>query len=202
MIAWTIEAAVSSSMFARVIVSTDDPEIAEVARHHGAAVPFLREAHADDVSPVSLATVTALEQLRQLGESYDTVVQLMANCPLRRGHHIVDALTHFEQRSAQSQVSCFRFGWMNPWWAATLTPDGHPVSLFPESATLRSQDLPPLYCPTGATWIAQVAHLDAHRTFHTPQRIFCPMAWDAAVDIDDRDDLRMAEALYSMRTVG
>jgi len=57
MIAWTIEAAKKSEMFERVVVSTDDQEIAEVARQCGASVPFLRKQYADDISPVSLATI-------------------------------------------------------------------------------------------------------------------------------------------------
>lgn len=200
MLAWTIEAALQAARFDRVIVSTDDPEVATVARTHGASVPFLRTRYADDQSPVSLATIGTLQQLRDdLGEEYDIVVQLMPNCPLRGRRHIVEAMDHFLSQSAKSQISCFKFGWMNPWWAAKLSENGYPTSLFPEAVTTRSQDLPNLYCPTGAIWIAKVAHLYAHKTFHSPERIYWPMSWESAVDIDDKEDLRMAELLYLMR---
>jgi len=126
------------------------------------------------------------------------VVQLMANCPLRKEGNIIDAFDYFKALEASSQISCFKFGWMNPWWAVTLSEDGRPNSLFPEASQTRSQDLPPLYCPTGAIWIAKVAHLMEHQTYHTPDRIFWPMPWGDAVDIDDREDLRMAELLYLM----
>jgi len=199
MIAWTIEAAQKAEIFERVVVSTDDPEIADVARQCGASVPFLRKLYADDISPVSLATVGTLLQLRdELGEEYEMAVQLMANCPLRNERHILDAFDYFNARKAKSQISCFKFGWMNPWWAATVAEDMRPTSLFPEAAKTRSQDLPPLYCPTGAIWIAKVKHLMEHQTYHTPERIFWPMPWEGAVDIDDREDMRMAELLYTM----
>lgn len=200
MLAWTIDAALKSKAFHRVVVSTDDAEIAEVAQRHGASAPFLRKDYADDQSPVSLATIGTLQQLAtELGETYDVVVQLLPNCPLRDERHILAALDNFDSRSAKSQISCFRFGWMNPWWAVTLAGDGRPTSLFPDATTARSQDLPDLYCPTGAVWIADVPHLHAHRTFHSPDRIYWPMPWDASVDIDDMDDLRMALLLYEMR---
>jgi len=199
MIAWTIAAAQKSERFDRIVVSTDDPEIAEVARAWGASVPFLRKHYADDISPVSLATIGTLMQLRdELGEEYDTAVQLMANCPLRNERHIADALDHFQKLGARSQISCFKFGWMNPWWAATLSEGMEPTSLFPEAAKTRSQDLPPLYCPTGAIWIAKVKQLVERQTYYTPDRIFWPMPWEAAVDIDDAEDLRMAELLQAM----
>ena len=201
MIAWTIEAAQKSNMFVRIVVSTDDPEIAEVAKQFGASVPFLRKNYSDDISPVSLATVGTLFQLRdELGEEYETVVQLMANCPLRNEHHIVDALDNFKAHDASSQISCFKFGWMNPWWAATVSEGWRPNNLFPEAVDARSQDLPSLYCPSGAIWVAKVPQLIKHQTYYTHKHIFWPMSWETAIDIDDEDDLRMAEFLYVMKT--
>lgn len=200
MIAWTIEAALKANRFARVVVSTDDQETADISRQCGASVPFLRQQYADDSSPVSLATIATLRQLRdQSGEEFETVVQLMANCPLRNERHIEDALDHFNSSSARSQLSCCEFGWMNPWWAATLSSDGRPNHLFPDKIEMRSQDLPQVYSPTGAIWIASVRHLLEHQTFHTPDRVYWPMPWQAAIDIDDNEDLQMGELLYSMR---
>ncbi len=200
MIAWTIEAAVASGCFDRVLVSTDDQEIASVAERCGAPVPFLRDGFADDQSPVSLATVAALDQLeRELGETYDVVVQLMANCPIRNAEDIQAALTQFDERQASSQISCFRFGWMNPWWASRIDEAGRPSPLFPTESTARSQDLPPLYCPTGAIWIARVGALREARSFYTPDRLFFPISWESAVDIDDMEDFKMAEAVHLLR---
>ena len=196
MIAWTIEAALAAGAFDRVLVSTDDEEIADVSRQYGAEVPFLRDANADDITPVSAATIGTLKQAEsELGEVYEVVVQLMANCPLRRAEHVVEALARFEARRPESQISCFRFGWMNAWWAVTLDNDGRPTPLHTEALTQRSQDLPSLYCPTGAIWISSPEALRRYGTFHAPAREFAEIPWQAALDIDDQEDLAMARAV-------
>jgi N-acylneuraminate cytidylyltransferase len=199
MIVWTIEAALASDRFDRVLVSTDDEDIAGVARSHGAEVPFLRQTAVDDRSHVSTATLAAVGQaMAYWDEDYDTIVQLMPNCPLRGAEHILDALNVFEVRQAQFQISCFRYGWMNPWWAARLEDDGRPAMVFPDAAAARSQDLPPLYCPTGAIWVAKAKSLRVAETFYGPGHVFHPIPWTAAVDIDDAEDLRMARAVQMM----
>jgi len=201
MIAWTIEAALHSKLFNRILVSTDDQEIAEVSEHYGATVPFLRKTANDDHSPVSLATCAALQQcIEELGESYDIVTQLMPNTPLRTTQDIRQAMDYFLNNNAPSQISCFRFGWMNPWWAVKLDTAGRSVPCFPEVQGKRSQDLPALYCPTGAIWIAKTEYLVENKTFYCKDRIYHPMPWQAAIDIDDEDDLAMAKAVFMVRT--
>lgn len=196
MIAWTILAAKESGLFDRVLVSTDDPIIAEVAKEWGAEVPFLRTNSADDHTPVSEATMLALKQsMAHWSESYSSVTQLMANCPLRTADDIERAVTRFEMLNRSFQISCFKYGWMNPWWAVKLDSEGHPDRLFPEAATQRSQDLPELFCPTGAIWIAQANSLLTAKTFYGPAHIFEPISWESAIDIDDYDDLRFAQVV-------
>lgn len=196
MIAWTIQAAKESGLFDRVLVSTDDQRIAEVSKTWGAEVPFLRASFADDHTPVSEATASALQQaMNHWQESYASVTQLMANCPLRAADDITQAVTQFEAQDRSFQISCFKYGWMNPWWAVKLDPEGHPERLFPETAGQRSQDLPELFCPTGAIWVARANMLLKTKSFYGPNHVFEPMSWESAVDIDDYDDMRFAEAL-------
>jgi len=203
MIAWTIQAAQKSALFDRVFVSTDCEDTARVSQALGVEVPFLRDAHTDDCAPVSAATMRALEQLENhIGEQYRTVCQLMPNCPLRTERHIIDAWDHFDSSTAMFQISCFKFGWMNPWWAVKLDRDGYPERLFPEVSGKRSQDLQELYCPTGAIWLADVAALRQAGTFYGPGHQFYPIDWKAAVDIDDPDDLEMALAISKLTALG
>ncbi len=200
MLAWTIEAARAAAAFDRIIVSTEDEEIARIAVAAGAEVPFLREGFHDDVTPISEVTITVIGQLRaRLGEDYDTVVQLMANCPLRNGDDIRVALAAFDAAGRDFQISCARFGWLNPWWAFKRDADGRGEWLNPDAIRSRSQDLPPLYGPSGAIWIARVAALEQAGTFYGPARRFEPMPWERAVDIDDAEDLRLARALLKAR---
>jgi N-acylneuraminate cytidylyltransferase len=199
MLAWTVEAAIQSGLFGRVVVSTDTTEIAEIACQCGAEVPFLRTRAADEHASAAEATLTALEQAEaHWHERYDAVVQLMPNCPLRGANDIAAAVEKFRNSGSSSLISCFRYGWMNPWWAHRLDADSHPNALFPEAMTRRSQDLETLYCPSGAIWIAKVEALRKSRTFYGKDCVFHPMPWPAAIDIDDADDLTIAKAAWTM----
>lgn len=200
MIAWTIKAAIESQLFDRILVSTDDSMTAEVSRRAGAEVPFLRTDCADDYATVSEATIFALRQaMAHWQEAYDVVVQLMANCPLRTSEDIKSLVSVFETKQRSAQISCFEYGWMNPWWAATLDESGRPAQIFSKTLTQRSQDLPKLYCPTGAVWISTVQALLTHKTFYSPNHTFAPISQKSAIDIDDYEDLKMANALILAR---
>lgn len=200
MLSWTVHAALQSGQFDRVLVSTDDPEIAEIGRSAGADVPFLRDSASDDMSSSSDATISALKQAEAYWcERYDVVSQLMANCPLRDKEDISGAIKNFLDQKAESQISCFRYGWINPWWAAKLDARGAPDYLFPEARLARSQDLPQLYCPSGAIWIARTSTLMSEKTFYTSKHILYPLNWISAMDIDDESDLEMARVCFMMK---
>ncbi len=204
MIAYTIEAALQSGVFEKVVVSTDDLEIADIARHYGAEVPFLREAAlADDHTPASLVTLDALEQLDPNATIYTHVSQLMPNCPLRNADDIRRSFEQLQQTKADTQLSVNRFGWLNPWWAfkmeAGKIENGNKLEpLFPEAFKIRSQDLAPLYALTGALWWAKTDVLRREKTFHTATRTGFELSWQHALDIDDEDDWMMAEVLLEL----
>jgi len=200
MIAWTIEAALECGVFDTVLVSTDDQEIAEIAKQEGALVPFLRVENSDDHSAVSDAIISALIQAEEHFEtSYETVTQLMPNCPLRSANDIKLAFENFTNGDHDFQISAFKFGWMNPWWAVELTPNGVPEWVFPEARKSRSQDLKDLYCPTGAIWMAKSSSLLKEQSFYGEGHTMFPMDWQSAVDIDDSGDFEMALAIAKMK---
>ena len=196
MIAWTIAAALGSGAFDRVIVSTDDEEIASVSRTYGAEVPFLRRDHADDHATVSDVIVATL---KRLGAVEGTVAMLMANCPLRGATDIRAQVAEFDRTGASFQLSAFAYGFANPWWAHEVNPDGAARPRFPEALKSRSQDLPELLCPTGACWLARIPALLAAETFYGPDYHFAELDRIAATDIDDYADLAFAKALYVSR---
>lgn len=202
LLAWTIEAALASGVFEHVLVSTDDEAIAEIAQTYGADVPFLRQIAADDNTPSSEATIAALHQAENYwGKKFEFVAQLMANCPLRDAEDIRDAVHVFLERDVPAQLSCFKFGWMNPWWAVKLDEQSRPEALFPQALKTRSQDLPSLFCPTGAIWLAQTDQLIKHKTFYVPGHVFHPLDWVSAIDIDEVEDLLMANAGFEIKEI-
>lgn len=202
MITWTIRAALSSSIFEDLIVSTDSPEIADIAISAGASVPFLRSEAADDYTSSSDATLFALSQAeRHYNRSYDCVAQLMANCPFRNDIHIKEIYNRFLDLKCDSIITAFKLGWMNPWWSSQIDEEGRPTWLFPNARTQRSQDLPNLYCPSGAIWLAQTTCLKKFRSFYTPDVRLHPIDWISAMDIDEQADLDMARAILNLKCV-
>ncbi len=196
MIAWTIEEAKKTKIFSDIVISTDDKEIAQTCKEYGAKVPFMREKYADDQSPVSLAVYETLEKL---GFRYDIVVMLMPNCPLRKAREIKLSLLNFIRNNNKFQISSFRYGWMNPWWAHRIDKNTQRASpLYRKEIKMRSQDLEELHCPTGAIWIAEVEEFKKSKTFYGDDYTMFDIDWKAAVDIDDFDDLDFARAVAKL----
>lgn len=200
-IAYTIEAAVKSGLFSRVVVSTDSEEVASVARQFGAEVPFTRDASlADDYTPVSLVTLDALKRLDPDRKIFYYVAQLMANCPLRTTADIKDSYRQFVETGADAQISVTHYGWLNPWWAMTRNAKYELSPIFPEQMSKRSQDLPEVFCPTGAIWWAKADVLRQERTFHIANRTGWEIPWQRAIDIDTEDDWQLAELLMQAQS--
>ncbi len=200
MIAWTIEAAQQAKIFNRILVSTDSEEIASVGKLCGIDVPFLRHHKSDDYSPVTEATIEAINQAETFyNEKYDIVVQLMANAPLRNEKDILQHYSTFLASGRNFQISSFKFGWMNPWWAFKVNKSGEAEWIMKEGIGKRSQDLEELYCPTGVIWIAKVDQLKAANTFYGPGYEFCEINWKSAVDIDNYEDLEFAKEIFLLK---
>lgn len=193
MIAWTIESAIKSACFDEILVSTDDDEIAEISKNYGASVPFLRELNKDDHSNVSDVVISEKNRLNQ---KYDIIVMLMPNCPIRNEFDISCALNNFIDNDRDFQISSFKYGFMNPYWAHKVDDQGKGLPIFKEAISSRSQDLPNLYCPTGAIWVAKDENLEISKSFYGPGFIMEPINWKNAVDIDDYEDLEFAEMIF------
>ena len=199
MIAWTIEAALKTKLFDKVIVSTESIEIKQISIDYGAEVPFFREVNSDDYSPVSLATLEALIQSENyFGEKYNHIVQLMANCPIRNYKSILKQYSEFVKLGGDfSLISAFSYGMYNPFWAHEITAEGKSNKLFGNKYdNVRSQDLPNLLCPTGAIWISSREKLIEEKTFYSSNYRLSEMPWIQAIDIDDIDDLKLANIAY------
>lgn len=193
---WAIDIAKDSNMFDRIIVSTDSEKYAEMSIKRGVECPFLREEFFDDNTHVAEATASSLIQSKKFfNETYSTVVQLMPNCPLRTVSSLKEFIIDFETLKYTSLISGFEFGWMNPNWAYEKDNLEQPIPLFPERILKRSQDLPKLFCPSGAIWVTNESNLIRNKSFYIPGWRFKILPWFEAIDIDDYADLQMAEII-------
>ena len=197
LVAWSINAAIKSKLFKRVLVSTDSKKIADISIKYGAEVPFLRSKASDDFSSSSSATYFSLKQSEKYwGEKYNIVAQLMASCPLRSSEDIKKSIFAFEKNSAPSQISCFKYGWNNPWWAAKIGKKNLPKYIFSKRLrNKRSQDLESLFCPSGALWIAKRDLFLKKKNFYINGHRLEPLNWTSAIDIDDEEDFMMAKII-------
>lgn len=198
LLGYAIEACQKTNLFDRIIVSTDSQKYADIAIQYGVEMPFLRTQYYDNFCVVSEATLFAVKQAEEYyHEEYDIIVQVMANCPIRDDIDILNAYNNFITHQYESQISCFKYGFMNPWWAFKLNDDHKGEKLF-DTQSKRSQDLGTLYCPTGAIWICQKQHLIKYNSFYGNHHFF-EMNWKHAVDIDNYEDLELAQAIYLMQ---
>lgn len=193
LIAWTIEAALKSRYVDRLVLSSDDDAIINVAKAWGCEVPFKRASHlAADDTPAVDVVLNALQQC--LG--YDYVVLLQSTSPLRITEDIDTALEYCVQRAAPACVSVCEAK-QSPYWMFTLGESGLITPLLCGDIPTRRQDLPPVYVLNGAVYVAKVDWLHDKKTFITSQTCAYEMPVQRSIDIDTVDDIKRVE--YELR---
>ena len=202
LIAWTIEAAQHAPALGRVIVSTDDHEIAQVCRDWGADVPFLRPATLaqDDSDHVSVV----MHALQWLAENQaihpEYVMLLQPTSPFRSAEDISAAVALARQHEASAVVSVSEAR-CHPYLAKRITADGSLADFVTTGlAYLRRQDLPPAYTLNGAIYLNRPESLARDRTFLPPGTIPYIMPPERSLDIDSPWDFYLADLILRDRT--
>jgi pseudaminic acid cytidylyltransferase len=198
MIAWSIQAALTSGCFDQVVVSTDDLEIAAVAREFGASVPFLRPAAlADDYVGTTDVVVHAIEELASIDGSPSLVCCLYATAPfvrpedLRSGHALWLAQ---EPSMPVFTAATYPFPIQR---AFVMNAEGCAEMLQPECYQIRSQDLPEAYHDAGQFyWADRTQWLRRPRFAIGSIPLILPR-WRAQ-DVDTEEDWRHAELLHQL----
>lgn len=202
LIAWSIEAALAVRRLSSVVVSTDDEEIASIARSFGAEVPFLRpqELASDTATSLSVLQHAVPEIEGQTGNRIDRVLLLQPTSPLRVSDDLEASLDIMEKGNLTSVVSVVPVEHAHPMLLKTIK-EGilHPyLPDFPEGA--RRQDLTPsVYTTNGAVYvldrdtIVSGGSLLGHRT--APY----VMDMERSLDIDTEFDLKLADFLLRQR---
>ena len=201
MIAWTIETALGSPALSRVIVSTDDTEIAEVAKQWGAEVPFLRPAElARDDSPHIPVVIHAVEWLESHEDTRpDYVLLLQPTSPLRSTEDIDNAIRLALEKDADSVVSVCQAS-SHPYWTKRITADGRLEDFGPRpEGYLARQALPPAYVVNGAIYLVRRDVLIERQTFYTERTYAYVMPPERSLDLDTPWDLYLADLILEDR---
>lgn len=185
LIAWTIAAARESSVIDRVVLSSDDDEIMDVAKTWGCEVPFRRPTELASDGASSMDVVAhAVEQL----PGYDYLILLQPTSPLRNAADIDAAFALMQKQNASSCVSVCEAG-QSPYWMYRLQDDNRLVSLLPPlPGVSRRQDLPPVYVLNGAIYIARIDWLLRKRSLLGEETVAYRMPEERSIDIDNAED--------------
>lgn len=195
LLAWAAEAAQQSGVIDRLIISTEDESIADVASQLGLEVPFLRpEELARDPAGVVDVALHALAELRSQGEQYETLVIMLPTCPFRTAEDIRGAMSLFHSSRAQFLMSVSPYP-HTPFAAMSLDEADRLTPFFPEYIGKKSQELPTAYRCNGALHILNVAAFERERSYYAQPLIGFPMPRERSIDIDTESDLREAERL-------
>lgn len=202
LLAYTAEAALAAERLARVVLTTDDEEIAEVGRQCGLEVPFLRpEELARDDTPSIPVVQHAVRWLADRGDTFDAVCLLQPTNPLRTAADIDGAIQLMEDTGADSVISFVDVGEKHPARMKTLTAEGRVMD--PPYAEAyegqRRQELPPMYLREGSIYLTRTEVLMDQNSLQGNDCRAWIMPMERACAIDSNWDLFIAEQLLKLR---
>ena len=202
LIAWSIEAGLNSSYVDRVIVSTDDQDIADISREWGAEVPFIRPQElASDKATTVDTIIHALQSIENSDERYDYILLLQPTSPLRTAKHIDEAVELMIEKCADSIVGVTEVSHPVEW--SNTLPDNLSMDNFisKEAYFTRSQDFPKRYQINGAIYLIKKESLLSSGMMKSEvNSIAYIMDKNDSVDIDDRFDFILAETLMDSKS--
>ena len=195
LIAYSIEAALKSNLFDKVIVSTDDEEIAKIAIEYGAEVPFIRPAElSDDFTGTGAVIGHALEYLNNQSENYDFVCTLYATAPLTSEKYLIESFEKLKNSNAKSAFSCTSMPFPIQ-RTFKITSNERCEMFWPENFTKRSQDLEEAYQDAGQFYWTNL-NIDSNQIIFGKDSIPIILPRHLVQDIDTLEDWTRAEFMY------
>jgi CMP-N,N'-diacetyllegionaminic acid synthase len=197
LIAWSIEQALASNLIDRVIVSTDCPEIAKVAKEYGAEVPFLRpDSISGDTATTESAMLHCCDYLEERNELPELFLLVQATSPIRSKDQFDNAVIYFKKNNYDSVLTVslsHRFTWKNP---------SNPSASYDYMNRPRRQDIKKEdqeYLETGSFYITKTKLLIGSKNrlsgkvgmFETPE--------DESYEIDSLVDFKVCEAIFKIK---
>lgn len=203
LIVYTIEAAITSNIFEKVIVSTDSPQIAEIAVDFGAEVPFLRPQEiSGDLTSSDDVIFHALSYYQQQGIEYEEVCKLQPTSPLRNSRHLQEAYQLFCERNADFLVSVCECE-HSPLWSGVVGDDLRLDNFISEKVKRACrQDLPTYYRLNGAIYMGKTNQFYENKSFLGKNSVAYIMRQEDSVDIDSQLDFKIAEIISNIDKTG
>ena len=194
---YSIEAALSSGVFDEVMVSTDDAEIAELAKQAGATVPFMRSNEtANDYASTEDVIMEVLKEYEKQGKNFDSFCCIYPTAPFITGERLKEAMELLEEADSVMPVVPFSYP---PQRGLIVNEEGYVARQFPEYATARSQDLQKIYHDCGQFYACRTLPFMEAGTTDVEKLVPLVLSEMEVQDIDTLEDWEIAEIKYLRR---
>ncbi len=194
-LAYSIEAALETGMFDMVMVSTDDEEIAEIAKKYGAQVPFYRsEKTANDYATTNDVLLEVLEELKKRGEVFDMGCCIYPTAPFITAKRLQEAVEQLENSDAETLIPVVGFSY--PPQRAMVIEQDRLVFKYPQYIDSRSQDLEKHYHDVGQFYVFKTEAFQKNRKLMLGDILPLVISEMEVQDIDTPTDWEIAEVKY------
>ncbi len=194
---YSIDAAIGAGVFDKVMVSTEDEEIAAIAKEYGAEVPFYRsEITAGDYATTADVIEEVLEQYRAMGEEFDMAACIYPTAPFVTSERLKDAVDTLTNSDGDSLIPVVRFSF--PPQRAMEIQDGKLIFRQIEYMDSRSQDLTPHFHDVGQFYVFRTESFLRNHRIMAGKMIPMELSELEVQDIDNPVDWRLAELKYKL----
>lgn len=196
-ISYSIETALKSNLFDMVMVSTDDEEIAAIAKKYNAEVPFMRSReNSDDFSGTADVILEVIRDLKNTGKSFDHACCIYPTAPFVSVSTLKESYDLLLSKNMDSVFPVCRFSY--PIYRALEMNDGFVKMIWPENKLKRSQDLKPAYHDAGQFYWINTDRFLKSRSLFTDNSGSIILSELEVQDIDNETDWELAEMKYSL----
>lgn len=191
---YSIEAALNSGVFDEVMVSTDDEEIARLARQAGASVPFMRsEVTANDYASTDEVIMEVLREYEKIGQHFESFCCIYPTAPFITSSRLREAMKLLETADSVMPVVPFSYP---PQRGLIVNEEGFVERQYPQYATTRSQDLEKVYHDCGQFYACKTIPFLEAKTTDVEKLVPLVLSEMEVQDIDTLEDWELAEIKY------
>jgi pseudaminic acid cytidylyltransferase len=191
-IGWTIESAIKTAMFDRIVVSTDDKEIAKISIQFGAEVSYRNELLATDEASVDEVCLDVLNKEMSNGLNYDILCCLYATSPLRNQNDIVNTMNLVVTKKCNQSMAVTNFD-LPAFQAMFYSKDRSLISMRPDLAHLNSNKVGEIVVDNGSTYVTRVEDFIRDGSLVSEGMLGYKMPKIRSIDIDLKEDFELAE---------